>query len=64
MAGGGDGAANVECWIEDGSEVRINSKLTRLIHVTKDFWGEDRFKAAWKEKDFPKNWRAMYRLDE
>jgi hypothetical protein len=30
------------------------------FYVKGDFWGEDKFRTAWNEKKFPKNWRAFY----
>lgn len=31
-----------------------------VFYVKNDFWGAEKFKHAWKEKKFPKNWRAFY----
>lgn len=31
-----------------------------VIYVTNAFWGEDKFKHAWKDHNFPKNWRYFY----
>ncbi|WP_394425156.1 hypothetical protein [Vreelandella stevensii] len=31
-----------------------------VFYVKTDFWGQDKFSAAWKEKKFPKNWKAFY----
>lgn len=31
-----------------------------VFYVTKSFWTKEKFKAAWDEKKFPKNWRAFY----
>lgn len=31
-----------------------------VFYVTEDFWGKDKFKLAWKEKNFPDNWKAYY----
>ena len=31
-----------------------------VFYVTDDFWGEEKFKVAWQEKKFPKNWRYFY----
>lgn len=31
-----------------------------VFYVKNDFWGKDKFNAAWVEKDFPKNWRSFY----
>lgn len=31
-----------------------------VFYVTEDFWGEAKFKAVWKEKKFPNNWRWHY----
>lgn len=35
-----------------------------VFYVTKDFWGQDKFNLAWKEKNFPQNWRAFYVVGE
>lgn len=31
-----------------------------VIYVTSTFWGADKFKNAWKDHNFPKNWRYFY----
>ncbi len=31
-----------------------------VFYVKHDFWGEEKFKVAWSEKKFPKNWRAFW----
>lgn len=31
-----------------------------VFYVKNDFWGVEKFKVAWEEKGFPKNWRAFY----
>ncbi|WP_096669518.1 hypothetical protein [Polaromonas sp. AET17H-212] len=31
-----------------------------VFYTKKDFWGPAKFDLAWKEKDFPSNWRAFY----
>ncbi|MDP2021738.1 MAG: hypothetical protein Q8L16_12660 [Hydrogenophaga sp.] len=31
-----------------------------VFYVTEDFWGESKFKAVWREKEFPNNWRWHY----
>lgn len=31
-----------------------------VFYLTNDFWGETKFKAVWKEKEFPHNWRWYY----
>ena len=39
----------------------INYKIFfAVFYVTDDFWGIDRFDAAWDEMDFPKNWKGIY----
>ncbi len=34
--------------------------LYAVFYVKADFWGEEKFIAAWAEKQFPKNWQAFY----
>lgn len=31
-----------------------------VFYVTDDFWGIDKFETAWKEMEFPKNWKGIY----
>lgn len=31
-----------------------------VFYVSSDFWGIEKFKRAWQEKDFPQNWKAYY----
>lgn len=31
-----------------------------VFYVTNDFWGEEAFRHAWNEKEFPPNWQAFY----
>lgn len=33
-----------------------------VFYVTKDFWGEDKFKQVWKDQKFPKNWLYFYKV--
>lgn len=31
-----------------------------VFYVTDDFWGIEKFKKAWQDNEFPKNWKAFY----
>jgi REase_DpnII-MboI len=33
-----------------------------VFYVTNDLWGDEKFKKVWKENDFPRNWKAFYKV--
>ncbi|EHH1242310.1 hypothetical protein [Vibrio fluvialis] len=36
------------------------SQFYAVFYVTRDFWGQEKFKRVWEEQGFPSNWKGIY----